>query len=264
MTPRSTPRDLVAAPQSPHRLVYQTDALTAPVHVSGTPNVSLRLSFSKPAAVVSAMLVDYRADGTRRIITRGWIDPQNRHSIWFTSPIKAGKHHEYQIDFDLMPHDYEFQAGSRIGLVLLSSDWEGEPPLIFTLRPPPGTEITRRHRRQQTHPACGRRGEGAVVSHLAVRSPPSKRTMNKRSRLMSAPASRWRAAALLPCCPRFGTAIRRRPRPTGVRRPADRSRTTSGWRFPTSTPIATASNDRIRIQVRRPNATETRNRSCRS
>ena len=134
--------DLVAAPQSPNRLVYQTDALTSPVHVSGTPSVSLRLSFNKPAAVVSAMLVDYRADGTRRIITRGWIDPQNRHSVWFTSPIKAGRNHEYEIDFDLMPHDYEFQAGSRIGLVLLSSDWEGEPPLIFTLRPPPGTEIT--------------------------------------------------------------------------------------------------------------------------
>jgi X-Pro dipeptidyl-peptidase len=91
---------------------------------------------------VSAMLVDYKADGTRRIITRGWIDPQNRHSVWFTSPIKAGRHHEYEIDFDLMPHDYEFQVGSRIGLVLLSSDWEGDPPLIFTLRPPPGTEIT--------------------------------------------------------------------------------------------------------------------------
>jgi X-Pro dipeptidyl-peptidase len=134
--------DLVAAPQSPNRLVYQTGALTAPVHVSGTPSVSLRLSFNKPAAVVSAMLVDYKADGTRRIITRGWIDPQNRHSVWFTSPIKAGRHHEYEIDFDLMPHDYEFQVGSRIGLVLLSSDWEGDPPLIFTLRPPPGTEIT--------------------------------------------------------------------------------------------------------------------------
>jgi hypothetical protein len=25
--------------------------------------------------------------------------------------------------------------------VLLSSDWEGDPPLIFTLRPPPGTQI---------------------------------------------------------------------------------------------------------------------------
>ena len=133
--------DLVAAPQSPNRLVYQTDVLTAPVHMSGTPSVSLRLSFSKPAAVVSAMLVDYRADGTRRIITRGWIDPQNRHSIWLTTPIRPGRQ-QYEIDFDLMPHDYEFQAGSRIGLVLLSSDWEGDPPLIFTLRPPPGTEIT--------------------------------------------------------------------------------------------------------------------------
>jgi X-Pro dipeptidyl-peptidase len=133
--------ELVAAAQSPHRLVYQTDVLSAPVHMSGTPHVSLRLSFSKPAAVVSAMLVDYKADGTRRIITRGWIDPQNRHSIWFTSPIKPGGH-RYEIRFNLMPHDYEFQAGSRIGLVLLSSDWEGDPPLIFTLRPPPGTEIT--------------------------------------------------------------------------------------------------------------------------
>jgi X-Pro dipeptidyl-peptidase len=133
--------ELVAAAQSPNRLVYQTDVLAAPVHMSGTPSVSLRLSFSKPAAVVSAMLVDYRADGTRRIITRGWIDPQNRHSVWFTSPIKAGRQ-QYDVQFELMPHDYEFQTGSRIGLVLLGSDWEGDPPLIFTLRPPPGTEIT--------------------------------------------------------------------------------------------------------------------------
>jgi X-Pro dipeptidyl-peptidase len=133
---------LVAAAQSPNRLVYQTDVLSSPVHISGTPSVSLCLSFSKPAAVVSAMLVDYRADGSRRIITRGWIDPQNRDSIWFSSPIVASPLKQYEIRFDLMPHDYEFQAGSRIGLVLLSSDWEGEPPLIFTLRPPPGTEIT--------------------------------------------------------------------------------------------------------------------------
>jgi X-Pro dipeptidyl-peptidase len=133
--------ELVAAAQSPHRLVYQTGVLGTPVHMSGTPSVSLRLSFSKPAAVVSAMLVDYKADGSRRIITRGWIDPQNRHSLWLTSPIKPGRH-QYEISFSLMPHDYEFQAGSRIGLVLLSSDWEGDPPLIFTLRPPPGTEIT--------------------------------------------------------------------------------------------------------------------------
>jgi X-Pro dipeptidyl-peptidase len=126
--------------ESPHRLVYQSDPLVAPVHISGTPSVSLRLKLNRPAAVVSAMLIDYRADGSRRIITRGWTDPQNRQSLWQTRPIKPGT--PYKIDFELMPHDYEFQSGSRIGLVLLSSDWEGNPPLIFTLRPPPGTEIT--------------------------------------------------------------------------------------------------------------------------
>jgi X-Pro dipeptidyl-peptidase len=130
---------LVAAPQSPHRLLYQTETLSQPVHISGTPSVNLCLTFDRPAAVVSAMLVDYRADGTRRIVTRGWIDPQNRESIWRTTPVEVGK--AYEIKFDLMPHDYEFQAGSKIGLVLLSSDWEGDPPLIFTLRPPPGTQI---------------------------------------------------------------------------------------------------------------------------
>jgi X-Pro dipeptidyl-peptidase len=132
--------ELVAAPQSPHRLIYQSAPLTSPLHFSGTPHVRMLLTFDKPSAVVSAMLVDYRADGTRRIITRGWTDPQNRKSIWYTSAIRPGK--PYDIRFDLMPHDYEFQVGSRIGFVVLGGDWEGEPPLVFTRRPPPGTEIT--------------------------------------------------------------------------------------------------------------------------
>jgi X-Pro dipeptidyl-peptidase len=72
---------LVAAPQSPHRLLYQSPALAAPVHVSGIPSV-------------------------------------------------------YTIAFELQPHDYIFPAGSRIGFVLLSSD------RLFTLRPPPGTQLT--------------------------------------------------------------------------------------------------------------------------
>lgn len=125
---------LVAAAQSPSRLVYQTAPLTAPVHVSGIPSVSIRLAFDKPAAIVSAMLVDYKAVGTPAIITRGWADPQNRESISKTTPIVPGT--AYTIAFELQPHDYVFPAGSRIGLVLLSSD------RLFTLRPPPGTRLT--------------------------------------------------------------------------------------------------------------------------
>lgn len=125
---------LIAAPQSPNRLAYRTVALTSPVHMSGIPSVSLNLSFDRPAAVVSAAVVDYRADGTVRLVTRGWADPQNRKSISRTSAVKPGV--PYEIEFELQPHDYQFQAGSRIGLVVMSTD------RLFTLRPPPGTTLT--------------------------------------------------------------------------------------------------------------------------
>ena len=124
---------LIAAPQSPNRLVYQTPALTAPVHMSGIAWVSLKLSFDQPAAVVSAAVVDYRADGTVRLVTRGWADPQNHRSKWLTSRIKPFE--DYEIEFELQPHDYEFQPGSRIGVVVMSTD------RLFTLRPPAGTKL---------------------------------------------------------------------------------------------------------------------------
>ncbi len=81
---------LAAAAQSPHRLIYRTEPLSSPVHISGIPSVSLRMSFNEPAAIVSAMLVEYRANGTRAIITRGWADPQNRKSLSETFAIHPG------------------------------------------------------------------------------------------------------------------------------------------------------------------------------
>ena len=125
---------LIAAAQSPNRLVYRSAVLTAPVRLSGIPWVSLELRFDAPAAVVSAAVVDYRADGTARLVTRGWADPQNRRSVWRTQRVKPGA--EYEMNFELQPHDYEFQAGSRIGVVVLSTD------RLFTLRPPAGTTLT--------------------------------------------------------------------------------------------------------------------------
>ena len=149
---------LIAAAQSPHRLVYQTAELTAPVHMSGIPRVSLELRFDQPAAVVSAAVVDYRADGTARLVTRGWADPQNHESIWRTSPIKPGR--EYKIEFELQPHDYEFQAGSRIGLVVMSTD------RLFTLRPPAGTTLKLdTHASKAVLPIVGGAGALATATH---------------------------------------------------------------------------------------------------
>jgi X-Pro dipeptidyl-peptidase len=121
---------LVQAAQSPHRLVYKSHQLIAPVHISGIPSVKLRLSFGQPSATVSAILVQYNSNGTSTILTRGWADPQNRYSISETYAITPDV--AYDIEFTLQPQDYIFPAGSRIGLVVMSSD------RLFTLRPASG------------------------------------------------------------------------------------------------------------------------------
>ena len=125
---------LAAAAQSQSRLIYKSDVLTAPVHISGIPAVSLRMSFNQPSAIVSAMLIEYRANGTSAILTRGWADPQNRKSLAETFAVHPDT--PYRIEFELQPHDYIFPVGSRIGLMLLSTD------RLFTLRPPPGAVLT--------------------------------------------------------------------------------------------------------------------------
>jgi X-Pro dipeptidyl-peptidase len=106
------------------------------------------------------MLVDYKASGAPVIVTRGWADPQNRESISKTTPVVPGT--AYTMTFELQPHDYVFAAGSRLGLVLMSSD------RLFTLRPPPGTKLTIYTRDSLLHlPVVG--GEAAFGAAIGTR-----------------------------------------------------------------------------------------------
>ena len=68
------------------------------------------------------------------MVTRGWLDPQNRHRLDRSDPIRQGR--EYSFRWDLQPDDYIWQAGHRIGLVVVSTDHD------YTIRPDPGTELT--------------------------------------------------------------------------------------------------------------------------
>ncbi|MFC4530411.1 Xaa-Pro dipeptidyl-peptidase [Sphaerisporangium dianthi] len=128
-----TAETLAGAITSPNRLAYRSAALIGAARLSGTPRVSLRISFGQPAANVTALLVDYDQNGKAKIVTRGWTDPQNRRSIWKSTPIKPGS--PYGLDFDMQPHDYVFPAGHQIGVVLLSSDYD------YTIRPAPGARL---------------------------------------------------------------------------------------------------------------------------
>ena len=138
---------LASAEASDARLLYATNQLTAPVHLSGTSRVTVRLASSKPAANLSVWLVTLPwTDGPispANLITRGWADPQNHDSLEHGGDYHARTRGEplvpgrfYTLTFDLQPDDQIVPAGKRIGLMIFSSDRD------FTLWPKPGTELT--------------------------------------------------------------------------------------------------------------------------
>jgi predicted acyl esterase len=129
-----TASTLMNAASEDSRLLYQTNVLKQPVRISGTPRVSLTAAFDREKANLTAILVSLPETGDGTILTRGWIDPQNRSSDWTTEPVNPGTF--YRLDFDMQPKDVVVPAGRRLGLMVLSSDRE------FTVRPEPGTRVT--------------------------------------------------------------------------------------------------------------------------
>lgn len=131
---------LAQAEVTNHRLIYVTEELTEDLHISGTPEITIRLSSSKPAANLSVWLVSLPWTAERNshvndnIINRGWADPQNHSSLTQGEPLVPGQF--YDVSFQLMPDDQIIPKGQKIGLMIFSSDKE------FTLWPEPGTELT--------------------------------------------------------------------------------------------------------------------------
>ncbi|WP_323123407.1 Xaa-Pro dipeptidyl-peptidase [Burkholderia alba] len=123
---------LANADSGEHRGRFETAPLATASRISGTATARVRVTLSA-AANVTALLVDRGPDGKVSIVTRAWTDPRNRASLWWSQPVLAGMPYDLQLTF--MPRDYTLEAGHRLGLVVLSSDYEA------TLRPTPGTEL---------------------------------------------------------------------------------------------------------------------------
>lgn len=134
------PTELVADPDAPNpnRLAYVSPPLDDDVRLSGRPEMRLRMSIdNRPVANLTAYVVDYGPPGSTDepfVVTRGWMDPQNRKSAARTMPVREGKAYTYR--WTLEPKDHVFPAGHRIGLVIMSSDQE------YTLLPLGGTQLT--------------------------------------------------------------------------------------------------------------------------
>lgn len=145
----------------PHRLMYLSPPLEDPVRMSGTPEMELVARINQSDTNLTALVVDYgsaervnhlgpgegivtrdeegcygesteaddacyrltRIDTEKspvEIVARGWLDAQNRKSLREERPLEPGK--RYRMDWDLLPHDYQFEAGHRIGVVVAAND----------------------------------------------------------------------------------------------------------------------------------------------
>ncbi len=131
---------LAQAEWTQHRLLFLTEELSEPLHISGYPEVKIRLACNKPAANLSVWLVSLPWDKSRsakltdNLISRGWADPQNRDSLSESQPLIPDEF--YEVKFRLQPDDQIIAAGQQIGLMIFSTDRD------FTLQPDPGTELT--------------------------------------------------------------------------------------------------------------------------
>lgn len=130
--------ELASAAASPHRLLYELPALKAPLHLSGTARLRIKLACDKPATNLSVWLVSLPWTDSRQLtddlVTRGWADPQNHSSLTAGQPLEPGKF--YELAFDLQPDDQVLPVGERLALMIMASDRD------FTLWPKPGTELT--------------------------------------------------------------------------------------------------------------------------
>ena len=163
----------------PDQLVYKTSPFARQTRLTGTIRLFLRLTIDRPAAILSAMAVDYgsacrltektetvcpdgipwggglyedRTDYIRekspspcRIITRGHMNLQNREGI--CGAVQILPNHFYDYVLDLHPTDYTLDEGHRLGILIYGSDMELTPrpfvKTIYTLSPSESRVILR-------------------------------------------------------------------------------------------------------------------------
>ncbi|WP_328417519.1 Xaa-Pro dipeptidyl-peptidase [Micromonospora sp. NBC_00389] len=154
--------ELVAKPSTATagRLVFLSGALTAPVRISGSASVRLRIRVDRPTTELTARLVDYgtaerirygSSEGVRTlstescwgastdvddacyrdteeitevsdhaVLTRGWLDAAHHRSLRFTTPLRPDRW--YTVTVPLNAYDAVLPAGHVLGLVLGQSD----------------------------------------------------------------------------------------------------------------------------------------------
>lgn len=122
-------------------LVFDSEPLTEPLEILGSPTVELDLSVSRPVAMVAARLSDVSPDGAATRVSYGILNLTRRDSTESPEPLEPGR--RYRATVPLNGVAQAFPPGHRIRLSLSTSYW----PLAW---PPPKPALLSVHEHSST------------------------------------------------------------------------------------------------------------------
>ncbi|MEU0105582.1 CocE/NonD family hydrolase [Streptomyces sp. NPDC006251] len=122
-------------------LVFDSEPLTEPLEILGSPSVELDLSVSEPVALVAARLSDVSPDGAATRVSYGILNLTRLDSTESPEPLEPGR--RYRATIPLNGVAQAFPPGHRIRLSLSTSYW----PLAW---PPPKPALLSVHEHSST------------------------------------------------------------------------------------------------------------------
>ncbi len=101
-------------------LVFTSEPLKKDVRISGGPVLDLLATTDTEATHLTPVLFDEAADGTREVISRGFLNTRNRGGLDASEPLVPGE--AYRAPVEIWDTDYVVEKGHRLGVAIMSSN----------------------------------------------------------------------------------------------------------------------------------------------
>ena len=102
-------------------VVFDTEPLTEPLEIMGTPFVTLKLAADRSQGLVVVRLCDVAPDGTSDRVTYGALNLTHRESDEIPEPLGTG--HTYEVIVKLKDVAFAFPAGHRLRVAISTAYW---------------------------------------------------------------------------------------------------------------------------------------------
>ncbi|MDX1710664.1 MAG: CocE/NonD family hydrolase [Rhodovibrionaceae bacterium] len=97
-------------------LVFDSDALKAPLELLGTPTLNVKIKSNRPVAFLIARLCDVSPEGASSRISYGILNLCHRDSHEFPEPLEPGRWYDVSIRLDDLAHALPASHHLRLGL----------------------------------------------------------------------------------------------------------------------------------------------------